>query len=286
MRKFIFVFVMLLFIFPLVSAVNTEIKVKTLADHKVSIFVLASDQIYSLLESFHKTADGIGEVSVIYSGTAAKFDVAVKISKDNKKIFYERFEDYQAGSPISMRIDYEQITGNYGPDAQQIANETNSTVNETLEETAEQQNENIENVSVKKDSDNENEDITGEVVSASNSNFSKIFYYIMGILFILAIVFFATRQFMIKRSGLRNFGSSPSSSFRATPKTSTSSFKPLITGQDSSLLNREIKRLQNQLESAQREIRLLKNQEKIKEVEFRIRDEQKELDRLKRGEGM
>lgn len=59
--------IFLLLSLAIVGAVDTPIKVKTLPNDKVAIFVLDADQVYYLLESYHKAPDANGWVSVVYS---------------------------------------------------------------------------------------------------------------------------------------------------------------------------------------------------------------------------
>lgn len=265
-KKVILLSAVLLLVMPFVFAVSTEIKVKTLADHKVSIFVLKPNEIYNLLESFHKTSDGRGEVSVVYnSENIDKFDVRVNVKNKNQIVFSERFEDYDAGVPIFIRMDYQEINGRYSPITEK--NETKEEVNKT--EDVEIKTEIESNEVVEEDSNTGV--ITGAVVKDDESKFPSIFYYIIGIVAGLVIVFFIVRRFV-----------STSTGFAVAHVSGRQSVKG--DGSSSNEVNlREYKRLQRELENARREILRLKKQDQIKEIERKIEEEKEELYKLKKG---
>ena len=120
-NKFIFLGIIFsLLIFPLViAAFDTPIKIKTLADHKVSIFIYESGKPM-ILESRHIMSDR-GEVSIIYSSPVSEIDVRVKVTKDGNNVFNELFEGYDAGKPINIKIDYDGVDRNY---IESVANAT------------------------------------------------------------------------------------------------------------------------------------------------------------------
>ena len=274
----------LLVSFSLASAIDTEIKVKTLADHKVSVFIYPSDKV-TILDSFHKIADTTGIVSSVHSSDEKKLDVMVKVTKDGQTIFKEKFNSYEAGKPIFIRMDNEEITGNYNPskNANALANTTNTT-----SESAESVNNSIDgknNKSEGNDSsnvkdlgekvfendkvDSNNGAIAGLAVSNSENSYTKFIYYLIGIIILLVVLvlgFFVARKFV--------------------GRSSAGNLKVGDVGAGSHVVvSNEVRRLQHQLRDAQREIIRLKNQDKIKDIQKRIEEEKKELERLKRSDG-
>ena len=102
-----------LLVFPLVSA-DLQINIKTLADHKVSVFVLANIDAYSLLESYHGLADGTGMYSTNYVGDAEEIKINVKITKDGETVILHKFENtFKNGDPLYLQVIPEDISDNY-----------------------------------------------------------------------------------------------------------------------------------------------------------------------------
>ena len=60
---------------------SMEINIHVDPYKKVSIFILADQEQYYLLGSFHKDASGLGEVQVNYPGTEGKVKINIKISE-------------------------------------------------------------------------------------------------------------------------------------------------------------------------------------------------------------
>src|SRR3989338_6251907 len=106
-RKLIFCLIVAVFILELASAVSTEINVRTLANHKVYIYILEPDQVFKQLgDSYNQDSGGNGEVSYTYDSLGTnKIDILVNVKKDNVKVFSQRFEDYETGKPIYIRMD-------------------------------------------------------------------------------------------------------------------------------------------------------------------------------------
>lgn len=268
-----FVVAFLIFSLPaLVSAATTSISVKTLPNHRVTIIVYPKEKLSSL-ESFYIDSDANGMASVSHTSSESEIDVLVKITKDGNKVFLDKFTGYDAGTPISIRIDNEEITGNYIPAETTIEESTDneSDTSAAEENTAPSENSNLDNVDT-----GQNPGVTGEVVSGESSgSYAKVIYYVVGILAALLIALFVVRTFIIRRNGFMH-GHGKGFGFSSGPSDSAPSANNIIDSSD-------VRRLKSQLESSQREIRLLRNQEKIREVEFKIKEEQKELDRMKRG---
>ncbi len=284
-KKIIFFMAFLLAI-SLVSAVNTEIKVKTLPAHKVSIFILASDEVYNLLESFHKTSDIYGDVSVTYSSEIDSFDVRVIVkTKEGEKLFNEKFDGYNAGELISIRIDNEEITREYKPVEdvnESVGNETGGGENATSEG-----EEDVVGTSesIIEEGSSDSGAITGEVVS-DNGGVSKIIYVVMLVIVVLIFVLFLLGRKMVSNRKMAKYGSSGDIS--DTVKTGVGVLKPLNKADESrglKQLNKSegIDRLEAKIKDMEREINKLRNQEKILEVQKKLEEDRQELERLQRG---
>ena len=301
-KKLVFLLVLLM-ILPLANALDTPINVKTLSEHKVIISVLDSEDSH-LLESFIKTSDSNGDISVAYSSSGAgEIDVAITVSKDGQEVLYERFEGYPIGKLISVRIDYDDVNRDYDPNPQ---SEKDSTVNDSINES--RVDGELINTSEEVTADEVNEDmngapITGDVVSNSKSSASRIIYFsIAGLLIVLTVMFFIVRKNSLKnkfaiiqpktlsKSNIKLAGNNisinprPSSLSEGNVSIRPSSLdKSNIVDAVSGGPSRddEIQMLEIKIKDFQKEINQLKNEEKIREAEKKLEADKRELDRLK-----
>lgn len=99
----------------LVSATDTQINIKTLPNHKASIFVYPSGEL-TFEKSYHLTSDTFGNLKITHSSDSSEIDILVKITKDGEKVLSEKFDSYDVNLPIGIRIDYNEINGNYAGD--------------------------------------------------------------------------------------------------------------------------------------------------------------------------
>lgn len=277
-RKLIFGVFVLVLVICMVSAVSTDIKVKTLSNHKVSIFVYPEEKVSSI-NSFHIMSDGTGIVQTVHSSEHSKIDILIKVTKDGKNVLDPfKFEGYSAGTPIFIRYDFDEKNGEYSEtekDNETEANVTESPVEEIVEEEIV-----VENTSEKKEAAGLNPPATGGVVSDSSGGFfSWMIYGGIALLLIVGVIVL----FIWKSSGFESIRGIPSPPKNPAPKSVVPSIlTPIATNQISS--SSDITKLENKLEEAQREIRMLKNKEKIKEAEDRVRQDSLELERLRKGE--
>ena len=279
-RKLILSIVLLILVFSLVSAIDTKIKIKTLPVHKVSIFIYPSGKL-AFIESAHNNSDIYGNLEVTHSSGHKDIDIIVKVSKDGEKIFLEKFDGYKAGGPISIRIDNEEITGNY---AEPTKGESPGN-----ESAGEIENEVVANESLN-DSVNENEagangtSIAGAVISDSNNDeiSRTVYYLIAGVVIVLAIVFLLYRRFSVGNLNVPvNKGSAVPVNNPNVPVNNGIALSSRTS--ETNLTDREVRRLRMQLTTAQREIIRLKNENRIQEIQKKIEEEKKEVDRLRRG---
>ena len=281
MRKIVLGILFLMLVFPLASAADTAIKVKTLPNHKVSIFIYSSGSL-SIDSSFlYKVSDSNGLVSIVYSAPKTKIDVRVKVeTQDGTKLFNELFEEYTSGKPIYIRLDDDEINGEY---VEPAAVSENVTENETQIE---------ENTSEIIPASNET--VTGAVISEEgNEIFSKTAYIVViAVVIALVIVLFVFRKKIFTRDA-SSMGSKPNFSPPAKPSSSEgilpNRFLRMNTKNDetrninAAVSGSEIEDIERKLKDAQKELHLIKNQEKIKFAEKKIEEDRRDLERLKRG---
>ena len=281
MRKIVLGILFLMLVFPLASAADTAIKVKTLPNHKVSIFIYSSGSL-SIDSSFlYKVSDSNGIVSIVYSAPKTKIDVRVKVeTQDGTKLFNELFEEYTSGKPIYIRLDDDEINGEY---VEPAAVSENVTENETQIE---------ENTSEIIPASNET--VTGAVISEEgNEIFSKTAYIVViAVVIALVIVLFVFRKKIFTRDA-GSIGSKPNFSPPAKPSSSKgippNRFLRINMKNDetrninAAVSGSEIEDIERKLKDAQKELHLIKNQEKIKFAEKKIEEDRRDLERLKRG---
>ncbi len=275
-KKFIFSLIILIIAFNLVAAVDTNIKIKTLPNHQVSIFILEPNQVFNSLGSFHFDSDSEGYVTAKYTSSEVReIDLLINVKKENTKVFSEKFEGYKTGTPISIRIDNEAKDGHYNnpSNSTKELNQTNSTSDKkeaVKEESQPKEKLNISN----------NQPTTGQVISNGGSSyFSWAFYSIMGVILIGIVIVVFVWKFSDFRSGL----DSPSHPKGLPPGASFKGEK--VDHQQVNLSsNKDVLKLEKRLEEAQREIRILKGKDKIREVEKRLDEDRRELDKLRKGD--
>lgn len=290
-KKIVLGILFLILVFPLISAADTSIKVKTLPDHKVSLFIYSSGSL-SISDSFlYKLSDNNGMVSVVYSATQSRIDVRVKVeTKDGTKVFNELFEDYSTGKPIYIRLDNDEKNGEY---VEPTVTAENVTENVTEEETTGEVEENVTDVVPAS-----NEVVTGAVVSEGGKGiFSKTIYIVViAIVLALIIVLFVFRKKIFTHDAA---GTGSKSNFSppvvARPSGPSGGIAPQnrflrvnMGNEETRNINAavsgtEIEDIERRLRDAQKELHMIKNQEKIKLAEKRIEEDKRELERLRSG---
>jgi len=271
MRRIILITLFVSFLaLSIVSALDTEIHVKTIRENKVSIFVYKSGIVPPLLlNSYHINSGPTGEVSKIYTGTEETLDVKVQVSKDGKTIYLERFDVYTAGKPIYIQLLSENISRDYmaGASAASSVTATNTSSNSSAN-TSESSS----------TGSTAAPPVTATNTSSKNPTTAlasmQIKYYILEAVVIALIILLIIK--------LRSQNSSqPAPKKIKLPEDKDSLKNALFQSQ------KKIRELESQLNS-------IKNHEKIKsmevqlqaekrEMERKLEDKRKELERMKRG---
>lgn len=274
-KKIILGLVLALMVFPVVIAIDTDINIKTLANHKVFVFVYPVEETKTYHQTFTGDSNSAGEIKFTHTGTEEAVDIRIKVTKDGKNILpgetkgTELFEGYSTGTPISIRFDYEIIDGDYSAHVAEVnetkeVNKTKEVENSTVVESAKEE---VENKTVPEES---KDSVTGSVISGDKGILSNIAFYIIGgILVVLVAVFFLARRFNISSFTMHK----PQSS---QPRNSD---LPSIRND-----SKELQKLEEQIKSAQRELKMIKNKERINQAEEKLKKDRDELERLKRGE--
>lgn len=279
----------MLFLFIMVNvmgvlALDTEIKIKTYANHDVDVNVLDPSNEDALLEHFEQNTEGTGQVSFTHSSDKNKVSIVVIVRKDGKMVEINgekihKFENHAAGTFLNVELvpkKVEETTEANITEANITEETTNETANEIVENTEE--NTSVSETEAIEQAKEENE-LTGASISETKEFLSKniITIIIVGVFVAAAIVIFfifktkiisAIKQPLISNKNIKIRKYSEIKNELKVP-----SFKD----------NKKLDELEEQVKSIQAEIEEIKNKKtKIKEVEERLKRDMQELDRLKR----
>lgn len=100
-KKILFI-VVLIVVLQLVIAVETPIKIKTLADHRISIIIRQAGQMVTA-ESFHQNT-GSGELTVTSTVSFAEIDLLVTLKKDGENIITRNYETIKTGGELFLNF--------------------------------------------------------------------------------------------------------------------------------------------------------------------------------------
>jgi hypothetical protein len=262
----ILIFLVAILIVPTALA-DVEVNVRTLPDHKVSVFVLKPVETYSLIDSAHTTSDGSGLASAAISGGSDTVKINVKISKDSETIIFEKFEEeFTIGSPVHLQVIPENISTNYLEMDQQRADE--EAAQQAEEEEAAAAAVEAESTVEIEDQEAEGPKITGKVssivTSVKSGIFSKTSYILIGAILTGAVLLFIIRSRISvpTLSNLRGGGE-------------------VLTR---SKVEQELEEAEKDIEEARSKIRQIKNEDKIKQAKKKLDEDKARLERLEKGE--
>lgn len=272
MKKVFFCLIFLILCFNLISATETNIRIKTVPFKNVNAIVLSSSlEIY---QQFNKDADQYGDVSLLFSSDVSRFDLTIFV-KDlelNKKIAYSKLENQIAGEDIYIEVIPEDFTIIKTPGEENLTeeeSELNEVENETLNDSL---------VYLEEES-KEKFKISGNAIFGTNTKLRNILIYVLGGIVLLLIAFFIIK---IIRKNKRN-GKKKDKGIKITKLSDLiSSKKSEEQNFNSKNYYIALKDAQKKLEKTEKELNKIKNQEKIREIERKIEKDQQELKRLKR----
>jgi hypothetical protein len=268
----IFLFLAVILLFPFVSAVDTPITVKTVANHVFSITlnVLDSDSL-DALQTYINDTDSNGQMEVVFSSTVSKVTFSAIIRDRGSIVLTKRFGNYTLGSPIILdTMAVESTTPLVA------SSEVLSTVNQTIIANSSQ---NLTNTTI----NSSNSLISGKpILNTSNSSISLFFtktgnfikdqiIYILGTIILVILIFFIVRFFILKKDSFMRIPKSdlrPIKGFKATPQ----------------IKDRDLANAERKIREAQEEIDRIRNKkQRMADAEKRYEESKRELDRLRRG---
>lgn len=262
----IFAFLLAMLILPFASALDTEINVRTISQHKTHILVLADSDTYGLLQDFHLNSDDFGNVQVVYSGEESSVNINVQIDEGYEKLMLEKFQSVPTGSPVYLQVIPGSVSDNYlaldketeearaKQEAEALATETATVQTEEtpIEESVDEQP--VE--------ESKSGGITASAISDFASSVPSMVYYIVGGLIIaLAFVLFIFKNPRM----LKGLSKSPQ----------VKSQSSIDTLEDA----------ERKIEEAQKEIAKLRSKEKIFEAEKKLEQDRSALDDLRKQLG-
>ena len=277
-KKLIFVLVTFLFLMQIISAVDTEIKVKTLPNHEVQIVVLESESITSpVLGRFKNNSDEYGDVSFTYFSSTNFNSIMIFIKKDNEKIISKKFtENYVLGTPVYFELAPAWFEFIETPTAN-----VSEFDNQTIENSTVEGNES--EVLIESESQEVSEEagsqITGAPIFGDNGFLTKkTISYTVGIIALL-IGFFVIKTMRKKLKVPKEVKVK-----KLNKAINQKKEKPKTNEEKRFNTNEEIIiDAEEKIKEAQEDIRKIKNEDKIKEAKKKIIEDQERLIRLRQG---
>jgi len=253
-KSLIIMFVFLLVLTPVVFAF--EINIKTLPNHRVSLFVRNAGQL-TTLESFHKDT-GTGELSISSSVSSSEVDLLVQLKQDGVRLINHKFEAVSTSEPIDLYLMLNDIK--IGFDEPVVEEPLPEPVEEVVEEVVEALVEEVVEEATQESVDEDG----GENWEAIKNFFkSKTFYYILGgigVVLLLFVIFFVLKL-VFKNRGAKEL------QFNA------------------SHFDEDIDEAERRIDIARRQLEELKSKKtKIKDAKERLKRDERELAKLERLE--
>ncbi|GEM_PF-5975985 len=285
MRK-LFILGIFLLLVGSVYAAEVSVNIETLPDHTLIVSALDGDAVYNLLDSKKVNSDSSGKAEITLTVNTNVIDLGVTLSKDGSKILYNRFEDYNINSPISLKIMPGGYIGDAASDPALLTNTINTTnvtepsisndseVLVPLENDSTLVNDDSVDVEISSN-DTNNRKFTGFSINKTGEILKKNWYYPVGavvLLVVVLVVVLGMRSMPMKKQEVVN-----------NPD------KPIVYKKYYDFEKEEdqedprIKSAEDKIAQAQKELKMIKNEEEIKKAEQKLREDQDRLERLRKG---
>jgi hypothetical protein len=267
MKKGIAIIILGIILLNAVFISGVEIKIKTLHNHKLSVQILETGQVYNLLDSYHKSSGTEGEVIISPQLSAAEVDLKLTLSFNGQTTFMGRMNKVSILNPVTIDFTTSEpkIIQEAPPVTEPIANLTNETIaNET-----EVLNETLETVEIKESKLM----MTGLNILEKTKELalSKMTYYVVGGFFIMIILGFGVVLVIKKKPFHRS-----SETFKVTPLSA-------LVGAGSDDRDSRLIEAERKIKEAQAELENIRDKKrKLKEAQDRYEASRAELERLKK----
>jgi len=280
MRKILVLGILLLLVGS-VYAAEVKVNIETISNNTLLVSALDGDAVYTLLDSKRVTSDEFGKAEVTLSVSSDVVDLGITLSKDGSKILYNRFEDYNINSPISLKIMPGGYIGDAASDPALLANTENTTEPEANdsdllipeENTGEVQNsEETEIIS----NGTESQKVTGFSINKTGEMFKEKWYYVVVVIVTIAVilaVIFGMKSMSVKKQG---------ASINNPEKPTV--YKKFYDFEQEDNEDPRIKAAEEKIAQAQKDLKSIKNEDHIKQAEKKLQEDQERLEKLRRGE--
>ena len=287
-RKILLILCVLALILAPISAVDTEITIKTIPDYKIApISFIVPGSTYSVIESFHYTANKEGEAKFVFTTSRDDFDIKIWLKLDGETMLVKRYNDtFDAGTPLVLEAYPDWYVSTTTEAKNETINETNET--EAANETVENITEAIATATEEpEEKTTQIEDVKSnrERVTAFSVQDGKLAISAKGFLYLFGLVILAVLIFIgIKHS--HNI----EKAFKGNKKKDIKIIKAgeINKNKSEKLKDQEekIDKAKSMIEDAQKEIDKMKNpnQSKIDEIKRRLIEDEKELMKLRKSE--
>ena len=261
-KKLVLVLAVCFLLLQVVSATETEIKVKTLPFHEVQVAIMDfSGGGSSTLYRFINNSNEYGDINFTYSSNELDFHLIVFIKKNNERVIHKQFKEiYIAGDPIYIEL------APAGFEFIETPVPVNETLNATIDNSTIESNETETEIIVDANVTENKFAIAGFVVFGEEGLLSKkVIYYFFGIIVFLIIVFFALKVLKKKLRNSKNSGDKGDVGVgKGRSKEET------------------IEDAERKIKEAREEIEEIKNENKIRDAKKKIIEDEKELIRLRK----
>jgi hypothetical protein len=251
----------------LISATDTNIKIKTVPLKNVNVIVLSSNM--EVYDRFNQNADEYGDVSFVFSSDATRFDLTIFV-KDiavDQKVAYEKLENQIAGEDIYVEVIPKDFT------IVEIPEEENVPTENTENLTEEPENFNLDEIAPPEKSEKKSL-LSGLAIFGENNKIGRIILYVLGGIVLTLIIFFIIRK--IRR------GEKTEKEIKVKKMSELMEERKIEERKDTpESYYKVLDETQKKLEATQKELNQIKNQERIKEVERKLQQDQQELRKLK-----
>ena len=272
MKKVLLTLVVLTLLVGVVSAIDTEIKIKTLPYTEVQLTAYNSEaDSFEALDRGKNLSDSYGDASFVISTDANKFDLILFVKKVTGETVLEKRlnEGYPAGDLLYLEVapkGFEFIA-------------TPAKANETVKEVL--GNETVQNISsaVNETILPESPGLTGFAIGDSDNFFIKNIYYIIG--GVLAIVIIIVVIIIVRKKKKNKNSYEPPAGIPGVRTRKLSEVQAEMKQRADVGNANMLDEAEKKLRVAQEEIERLKGADKIKEAENRLRKDVEEVKRLR-----
>ncbi len=278
MKKRYGVFLALLVCISFVSAIETNITIRTLPWHEVQVTPFDPDKEgISAFDHFENYSDYYGLSNFVFSSEEETFDLIVYVKKSDKTVVYEKYDDeFEAGEPIYLEVvpDGEVLENISAPVFEKP--DTNILADPVDEENATVEEVEPSEVIVEQESSG----FTGLAILGTDFSAKEIIYYALGI---GVLVFIGLWLFVFRKKSKVVYPEESKQKDIVVRKYSDFRQEQALERVKQSS---ELSEAEERLRQAQAEVARLRgsNGQRIEEAKRKLMEDEQELMRLRRGE--